>query len=341
MPLLNRSHVNRPLSNISVAYMQSTDAFVADKVFPNIPVELKSDSYFVYEPTQYLTDQVEEVAAGGAAPTIELTYEAPESFKCKTRKLASKLPIETIVNVDKPLSIENDTAELLAHKFLINREVTFAKNFFTIGKWGTDIVGDENGSATAKTKFFDDEKSSPIKLISELKMQMKKSTGFAFNTIVFSEPVFERLLNHPEILARIIYKGGDNPAMISKQMLAALFKVDNIYVMESIYNTSKEGKPDKSKNEYIGGGKSALLCYVPKSAGIKTPASGYTFAWTGLMREMNGNLDVSGGKIGFGSVGTKRWYEEKTSSFYIESWQSYDQKIVGKDLGIFLNNIIK
>ena len=59
------------------------------------------------------------------------------------------------------------------------------------------------------------------------------------------------------------------------------------------------------------------------------------------MKEMNGNLDVSGGKIGFGSVGTKRWFEEKTSSYFVESWQSYDQKIVGKDLGIFLNNIIK
>jgi hypothetical protein len=339
MPLLNRTHINRPLTNISVAFIQSQDSFVADKVFPNISVENKSDSYFVYNSTQYLTDQVAEVAAGGVAPLIQLTVEAPESYKCKTRKLAAQLPLETVINVDKPLDIEVDTSELLAHKFLINRELNFANNFFTTEKWGIDLVGSDSSDSSTKIKFWDSDESSPIKLISDLKITMKKSTGFDFNTLVVSLPVYKSLLNHREILARILYKGGDNPAIVSRQILASLFELDNIFVMASVYNPGKDGKIDKTKTEFIGGGKSALLCYVPKSAGIKTPASGYTFAWSGLLKQMNGNVDIS--KIGYGSVGTKRWFDERTSSYFVESWQSYDQRIVGKDLGIFLSNIIK
>ena len=47
-PTLNDSHVDAILTNISVAYMQKQENFIAEKVFPNIPVDKKSDKYFVY-----------------------------------------------------------------------------------------------------------------------------------------------------------------------------------------------------------------------------------------------------------------------------------------------------
>ena len=40
-------HVNRPLTNISIAFMQSMANFISARVFPNIGVEKKSDVYFV------------------------------------------------------------------------------------------------------------------------------------------------------------------------------------------------------------------------------------------------------------------------------------------------------
>src|SRR5690554_4523754 len=42
-------HVNRPLTTMSLAFMQSADGFVADRVFPNIPVMKQSDTYFTYD----------------------------------------------------------------------------------------------------------------------------------------------------------------------------------------------------------------------------------------------------------------------------------------------------
>ena len=45
-PTLNDVHVDAILTNISVAYMQDRDNFIADKVFPVIPVDKKSDKFF-------------------------------------------------------------------------------------------------------------------------------------------------------------------------------------------------------------------------------------------------------------------------------------------------------
>ena len=38
-PQLNSVHVNRPLTNISQAYMQDASDYIADKIFPVVPVQ--------------------------------------------------------------------------------------------------------------------------------------------------------------------------------------------------------------------------------------------------------------------------------------------------------------
>jgi hypothetical protein len=45
MPLLTPSqvHIDAPLTNLTTAYVQSQDNFIADKVFPIVGVEKQSD----------------------------------------------------------------------------------------------------------------------------------------------------------------------------------------------------------------------------------------------------------------------------------------------------------
>jgi len=51
MPLLTPSqvHIDQPLSNLTLAYVQSNENFVADKVFPVVGVARQSDKYCEYE----------------------------------------------------------------------------------------------------------------------------------------------------------------------------------------------------------------------------------------------------------------------------------------------------
>ena len=47
MPMLTPSavHIDQPLTNLTIAYVQDQNAFIADKVFPVVGVERQSDKY--------------------------------------------------------------------------------------------------------------------------------------------------------------------------------------------------------------------------------------------------------------------------------------------------------
>ena len=50
MPMLTPSqvHIDAPLTNLTLAYLQSQDTFIADKVFPTVDVQKQSDKYYKY-----------------------------------------------------------------------------------------------------------------------------------------------------------------------------------------------------------------------------------------------------------------------------------------------------
>ena len=50
-------HVDAILTNISVAYIQDQNYFIANKVFPSIPVEKQSDKYFKYTKGDWFRDE--------------------------------------------------------------------------------------------------------------------------------------------------------------------------------------------------------------------------------------------------------------------------------------------
>ena len=63
-PNINSVHVDAILTNISVAYLQNQDNFIADKVFPVIPVDKKSDKYFTYTKNDWFRDEAQRRAPG-------------------------------------------------------------------------------------------------------------------------------------------------------------------------------------------------------------------------------------------------------------------------------------
>ena len=64
LPTASDVHVNAALSNISIAYMQEASGFVADKVFPIVPVQRQGDRYFVYNRGDLLRSEAQLRAPG-------------------------------------------------------------------------------------------------------------------------------------------------------------------------------------------------------------------------------------------------------------------------------------
>ena len=337
-------HVNRPLTNISVAFLQSEEAFVAMQVFPNIDVQYKSDMYFVYDRSDFNRDSMKKRApgtesAGAAFGITEQTYTA-DVFS-----LHRDIPDQVVANMDNPLNAQRDSTIFLTQQGLLRREVDWRDQYFTAGGnpgaiWTFVADGVASGSATAPgsynpadvtdvankiTKWSDYSASTPIEDVRRAKQFMQMRTGYRPNIMTFGRPAYDTLLDHPDLIGRFDRGQTTGAALANRQTLAQIFELDAVYVMDGIINTAAEGLVEV--NSFIGGNH-ALLSYRPNTPGIMIPSAGYTFSWTGY--------------LGAGNRGTrmKSFYMQHLESERVEISMAFTHNKVSKDLGFFFDTII-
>jgi len=333
MPLLTPSqvHIDTPLSNLTLAYAQSQTNFVADKVFPTVGVARQSDKYYIYDRANMnRTGDVKKLAPRTEVNRIGMTI-SNSSYFADVYGLGMDFDEQTIANEDEVLNIRQAGAETLAMRLMIHREENFATTFFSTGIWGTEVAGAASGAGTP-VYWNDYTNSTPITDVTDARRAMQlKSGGYKPNTMVVGKVTRDELINHPDILARL--NGGStvtNPALITDAKLAEIFEVENFFVMEAVNNTAVEGAAES--NAFIGG-KHALLCHTPSSAGLMTPAAGMTLAWNNIPGANNLGITVES----FSDDALKR----QQIAEHIQVKMSYDMKVVGADLGYFFKDIVQ
>lgn len=312
-------HVNAPLTNISVAFIQSADAFVADKVFPNVPVSKQADRYYVYDRGYFNRDEMEMRAAGTESAGSGYSVDNTPTYFANVWAFHHDIPDQVRANVDAVIAPDRDATELVSGKCLIKKEKLWATNYFASGKWTGDQTGVDAAPGANQFLRWNDAASNPIEDIRAGKTAVLESTGFEPNTLVLGRKVFDKLIDHPDIVDRVKYgqSGVGAPAMIDVSELAKLFKVNRVLVMNAIENTALEGAANV--HAFIGG-KHALLVYVPASPGLMVPTGGYTFSWSGLFGMSEG-------------VRISRFRMEALKSDRVEIEAAFDQKLVSADLG--------
>jgi hypothetical protein len=311
-------HVDQPLTNLTLAYAQSQENFIADKVFPTVGVSKQSDKYYIYDRANMnRTGDVAKLAPRTEVNRIGMTL-STSSYFADVYGLGMDFDEQTLANEDAMLDIRSAGAETLAMRLMIHREEQFATNFFSTGVWGTD------NTLSGTDQWSDYTNSTPIQDVTAARRAVQlASGGFKPNTMVVGKEVRDKLINHPDILARL--NGGatvTNTALITDAKLAEIFEVENFYVMEAVKNSSVEGVAES--NAFIGG-KNALLAYTPSTAGLMSPAAGLTFAWNNLEGVNNLGITVES----FSDDALKR----QQIAEMIQVKMSYDMKVVGAALG--------
>lgn len=325
-PVPGDVHVNTPLTNISIAFLQDATNFVASRVFPNIPVTKQGDRYYTYDRGEFNRDEAKERAPGTESAGGSYDIDNTPTYFAKVYAFHKDIPDQVRANADAVVSPDREATEYVTHKALIRREKIFAANYLATGVWTTDIQGVAASPSGAQVLQWNDANSTPIQDIRTAKTTVLESTGYEPNTLVLGKAVYDQLIDHPDIVDRVKYgQTPGQPAIANLEALMKLFEIERILVMKAIENTAK--KNQTAVHTFIGG-KKALLCYSAPSPGIMTPTAGYTFSWTGFL-----GAGTEGNRI-------KRFRMEHLESDRVEVQMAFDLKLVAADLGYFFYDIV-
>lgn len=328
MPVNYRGELDAQLSNISVAFTQEADAFIAQRVFPTLPVRKSSDTFTVYPRGWFLRDQVRERPLGGEP--AEATYGLRgDTYAAKEYALAMTLDDRERANVAEGIDPEETHVEFLTEQHLIHADRQWADAYFAPGVWSTELTGVAAAPADdTEITFWNDPSSNPQRDVNRLKMRQARLTGRPGNVLVIGAEAYVELQNHPSIIDRLKYTTSE---AVTRQILARYFEVDEILVPMATHNIAPELAPQLGDNvdlEFIVNPFGLLLLYRTPRVGIKIPTAGITFVWTGIL-----------GGGGFPMpVYTDRKKRAFSDWFAVRS--AYDMKVVSPDLGVYCDEIV-
>lgn len=320
-PTASSVHVNAPLTNVSVAYLQSATDFIADKVFPVVSVDKQTDIYWKYTKNDWFRDEAQLRAPGTESAGGGYNVDSTNTYSAKVYSFHKDIPDQVRSNADSGIDVDRDATMFVTQRLLVKRERIFTANYMKTGVW-KDYTGVAVAPAANQFMQWDDyANSDPLNDIRIARVYIKTLTGFKPNTLVLAENVFEALKNHPDIVDRYKYTSS---SVVTQDMIAKLFEVDKILIAGGVYASNVEGGTDAYS--YITS-KSALLCYSAPNPGLLTPSAGYTFSWKGLS------------SLGY-STAVKTFRMEHLESDRIEGQSAFDMKVVGADLGAFFATAI-
>jgi hypothetical protein len=330
-------HYNKPLTNFAVDFIAGRDSdpgFVSDKVFPTLNVEKQSDVYWILN-DEHLRDDAEMRApgtesAGGTMKTGTDTYYAPVWAR------HHDIPDQMRANADGIFQLDSAATQTVMHNLALRRERSWISEFFNAAAWTFHVDGNATATAPAdfdptdeadnQVLFWDAANSTPIEDIRRAQRYVGQKMGGSFRpkTLVLARPVYDVLLDHPDIVARLDRGQTPNgPALASREALAAIFELDQVLVMDAVYNTSQQA----SNNQFVAGN-GALLTYTTRTPNPMIPSAGYTFMWSGYTGTAQGGIAV------------KKFRMEELASDRIEGEIAFDHKVISPNLGYFFEDIV-
>lgn len=304
--------VDPVLSGLLVGYKQDDARFIADRVFPVVPVDKQGFTYYIFTKKYFFLDEMKARTPGGAYARSGYGVSTTTGL-AQLWGLEHPIADEARANNQTPMQLEQAGLQWLAQQSLIRRERAFAADFMVTGVWGTD---DNN----ATTDWDDFAAGDPFNDVITAKRTISNNTGVDGNTMALGYIVHAALQNHPDIVDRIKHVQIAGPGNV-ETALRSLFDVSNYVVGKATYNSANEGQTF-SASAIVDD--DCLVCYVAPSPSVMSASAGFTFAW--------------GGGGGAGSV--MQYRENAIDSDVLKLKEAWDQKAVATDVGYFFADVV-
>lgn len=316
LPLPSSAHKDAALSTLSIAYRNSM--YIADMVFPTVPVNKQSDYYFKFLRGDWFRYDAQLRGPGSDANRggYKLTS---ETYSCKEYAFAHPIPIELINNADEAIQPMQTGVEFVTDSILLAKEKVVSSLICTAANWTNNEDAAGLWAATDSTNTF-------LTDVLYRRETIRKAIGRYPNTLIMDAKTFAALKESSVLLDRIKYTGTNGqPADVNVNMIAMLAQVDRVLVGGAIYTSDEETAAGTEFTavdlwETNAGKGAAWLGYVAPSPSIENPSAGYTFTWN------NTNVpDAIVRQTGARSV--RRWWEASPKQWVVEASESFDAKI--------------
>ena len=331
MPLPGSSdlHINAPLTNVSVAYLQSSDAYIATKIFPKLPVQKRSDVFWKYSKSDWRRTDAKKRAPGTESAGVGWNYQTDNYF-AEVYAVHKDIEDQVRANADSNFNLDSDATRFVTTQLLLRRDLDWADTFFKTGVWGTEYTGVGATPATGQFLQWDLAASDPLSDETTWALDFRRLTGYDLSFMVLGAEVWAALKNHPAILDRIKFT---QRGVVTKELVASFFDVPRLEICYATQATGAQINDAAAQDagadyDFIVNPKGALLGYAPPSPSLLTPSAGYTFTWKGYAAGNSEGLKI------------KQFRMEHLGSDRIEGEMTYDQKVVSTDCGVFLNDVV-
>lgn len=320
---------NNYLTNMSVAYFQPDDWFVSPFVFPILPVQLSTSYYYIFDKGDLARDNVQRKPEFGKV-TPMMFGSKQELYSCEVDQIIVGIDQISTLNYQRsaaPGIIDPRRAKvrIATEQLKLHMDRVFADGYFKSGAWTNEWAGVTTTPSGKQFYKFSDSNCDPVKFIGDRRVEMMREGRRKPNVLALGVEAYEALKNNASILDRVKYSGSTaNPATINANVLAQLFEIDRVVVLNSTYNKGGYGS---TSMDFVCDSKGALLAYAAHNPAIDEVSAGYTFAW-----DMLGN----GQYLAFDQYEG----EKGTHTEFIEGLTSYTSKKVCDELGVFMKECV-
>lgn len=308
-PVRSDVHIDVALSNVSIKYKNAK--FVAEELFPVVMTSKDSNKYFVYGKENFnLFDDGRAPATRGAE--IDWTV-STDSYLLGEHALTHAIPDEVRDDADEPLKIETDTTEYLTEQIKLRLEADVASASTSSANYAATNYKDL--SAAGNAQWNDYAASNPIEDVKVARVVIHSLTGLEPNILILGKQVYDALTNHPMVIERIKFS---QLGVVTTDLLAAIFDVEQVLVATALKNTVIEG--ETASLSYVWG-KNAVLAYRPSSMGLKVLSYGALFRRAGWPK-------------------TETWRQQPERADYIRVSDKYQAKIISNVAGYLMANAV-
>lgn len=303
-------HVDQALTNVSIAYAQEANSFVSQRVFPTVPVQHLSNKYHVFDKGNWLRSEAGIRGAGSPTRGGNFTM-STGTYSCLEYGFHMDVDDTVVRNADAGVDILTSTTQYVTEKLMQKRDQVFAAAAFTTSVW----TGSTTGNDITPGTLWSASGGTPIKDIADQQAAVHAKTGRKPNCLLLGKDVMAALKDSEDVLDRVKYT---QRGIVTEDLLAALFGVDEVIVAGSIVNVNAEGATPSYAPVFDAD--DALLFYKPANPGLMTPSAGYMFQ--------------------FQDMRTLRYRIDQNHSERIETLAAFDFKVTGADLGVFFNECV-